>query len=60
LNHNGKVDIFDVALLVQAYNSQSTDELYNEAFDFDGSGRINIQDLQRVTIQFDQVCESEG
>lgn len=56
LNQSGKVDIFDVALLVQAYDSLAGDELYNAAYDFDGNGRISILDLQRVTNQFDQVC----
>ena len=57
-NENGRVDIFDVALLAQAFDTQTGDELYDARFDFDGNGRIVFLDFQRVTIQFDQVCAS--
>ncbi|HLV37644.1 MAG TPA: dockerin type I domain-containing protein, partial [Spirillospora sp.] len=56
LNGSGTVDIFDVRLLARVYGSESGDDDYDAALDFDNSGTINVLDLRRITSQFGQVC----
>lgn len=45
LDGNGKVDLADLSLLAQAYNTSKGDTLYKDAYDLNNSGEIDLYDL---------------
>jgi hypothetical protein len=45
LNHDGIVDIGDIATIASAYGSVQGSSNYNHATDLNGDGTINILDL---------------
>jgi hypothetical protein len=52
VNGDGHVDMKDIALCVQAFNSFTGGPRYNSPADVDGSGRIDLHDLVIIIINY--------
>ncbi len=52
LNHDGRVDIFDVAAIAFAYGSQAGSATWNSAADLTGNGRVDIMDVATVAADY--------
>lgn len=48
LNHDGKINITDMAEIAKAFGSYVGDPRYNPNYDMDDNGKINIIDVARV------------
>jgi hypothetical protein len=45
LNHDGKVDMKDIAAVAKAFNTHPGDPLWNPAADLDNSGKVDMKDV---------------
>jgi hypothetical protein len=52
VNHDGKVDIRDVAIVAKAFGSKKGDPNWNGKADLDNNGITNIIDLSLVAIRY--------
>ncbi|MGL4107631.1 dockerin type I domain-containing protein [Clostridium sp. LP20] len=52
LNGDGKVNILDMALISQAYNSRTGDTIFNSLYDLNSDGIIDIYDIVKVSSNF--------
>jgi hypothetical protein len=52
VNYDGKVDIYDVAVVTRSYNTTSSDAAYNPRCDFNQDGKINDIDVNLVAPYF--------
>jgi thermitase len=52
INHDGKVDILDVAIVAKAYGSKKGDPNWKGKADLDNNGITNIIDLSLVAIEY--------
>lgn len=52
LNSDGAVNISDVMLLAQSFNSAKGDSRYKEAYDLNSDGAINISDVMKIAEKF--------
>jgi thermitase len=52
INHDGKVDILDIAIVAKAFRSKIGDPNWNAENDLDTNGKIDIIDLTLVAIQY--------
>jgi thermitase len=52
INHDGKVDILDIAIVGKAFRSKIGDPAWNAKSDLDANGKIDIIDLTLVAIEF--------
>ncbi|MDS0525613.1 glucosaminidase domain-containing protein [Clostridium sp. SHJSY1] len=48
INFDGKVDVVDLALIGESYNSKSGQDNWNIRYDFNGDGIIDIYDLVKI------------
>jgi hypothetical protein len=56
INGNGAVDLTDLYLLAQAYNSKIGDPNYNPEADFDLNGKVNLVDLVTLATNYGKSC----
>lgn len=52
LNHDGKIDMKDIAAVARAFGSRPGDPLWNPAADFDNSGKVDMKDIAIVARAF--------
>lgn len=56
INGDGKVDLTDLVILAQAYNSKVGDINYNSEADFNNDGKVNLIDLVTLAVHYGQSC----
>ena len=54
INCDGHVDLGDLVLLAQAYNSKPGDPNWKSAADIDGSGQVDLADLVSLAINYNK------
>ena len=52
VNHDGGVDIVDVAIATSAFGTEPGDSRWNKEADMDGNDKINILDLAKIAVDF--------
>jgi len=52
INHDGKVEILDIAIVAKAFRSKIGDPAWNAKSDLDTNGKIDIIDLTLVAIEY--------
>ena len=52
VNHDGGVDIVDVAIATSAFGTEPGDSRWNKEADMDGNDKINILDLAKIAVGF--------
>ena len=52
VNHNGVVDVFDLRLIAEAWDSEVGEPEYNSDADLNDDGLINAQDLNMLNTQY--------
>jgi hypothetical protein len=52
VNHDGGVDIVDVAIAASAFGTEPGDSRWNKEADMDGNDKINILDLAKIAVDF--------
>lgn len=53
-NNDNSVDVFDLDLLIQAFDASEGDALYNQQADFNADGFVDILDLDLLILNFDR------
>jgi hypothetical protein len=56
INGDGKVDLFDLVLMANAYGSKVGDLKYNPEADFNNDGKVNLLDLVTLATHYGQSC----
>jgi hypothetical protein len=56
INGDGTVNLIDLTLLAQAYNSVIGDPKYNPEADIDGNGKVGLTDLVSTAKYYNQSC----
>jgi len=52
LNHDGKIDMRDIATVAKAFGTRPGDPLWNPAADLDNSGKVDMKDVATVARAF--------
>jgi hypothetical protein len=52
LNHDGKIDMRDIATVAKAFSTRPGDPLWNPAADLDNSGKVDMKDVAIVARAF--------
>jgi hypothetical protein len=52
LNHDGKIDMRDIAAVAKAFGTRPGDALWNPAADLDKSGKVDMKDIAIVARAF--------
>jgi thermitase len=52
VNHDGKVNVVDLAVVARAFGAKKGDPNWNEKSDLDNNGKVNVIDISLVAVQY--------